>query len=196
MSGRNYWRAEELSLLRELRPFCTYAEIALLIGRPEQSVKNRSLKMGSCRARGACVPWTEQETAVMRQLSYDLPDKVIGQLIGRSESAVLTRRLRVGPVKPDRAPWPAEDLMRLRDLWPISTTPEVALAMGRSHSSVKTQARRLGLTKHPAYLVSIGRAYLLYPPELHEVVHLRNQLRKVLKDAKHSDRSRPPSCGG
>lgn len=53
-----------------------------------------------------------------------------------------------------RKPWKAVDDARLRRLWPKHPTHQVATLLGRTACTVDRRARKLKLTKDPAYLAS------------------------------------------
>jgi len=56
-----------------------------------------------------------------------------------------------------RGPWSRDEIKELRKLFPKMATAEVARAIGRPVEATKKKASRMGLTKSPKYLRSLGR---------------------------------------
>ncbi len=183
------WSQAEQNLLAELKAVATHKEIAQMLGRSVYAVSSATGRAGLSKPCGRKRPWTDAETELARSMEAELTHPEIAALLCRTWRSVAAR-LQASKLRDlKRRDWTAQENAVLRHSWPTRPAKEVAEMIGRSEAAVALHANVLGVKKDPGYLVSIGRTYWIYPPELREAMTLRKQLRKVLKDAKHQHRA-------
>lgn len=133
-------------------------------------------------------PWTVNHTALLLAVAASSTDSEVAELFGRSEWSVMTTRHKFGLFKPDPTEFAGyseyEDAM-LVDLYPHVSNSEVAQLLGRTRSSVRGRALKLGLTKTTERLIEAHSAHFLLPREVRELMALNNKLKKGLRDEEH-----------
>lgn len=89
-------------------------------------------------------PWTAAEESYLRQYHATMTTKALARAFGRSVSAIKTRAHLLG-LRSKHRPWTADELGRLRLLWPVYGRACAPQFPGRSPDSVAEVARRLRL---------------------------------------------------
>lgn len=150
-----------------------------LLGRPSGEVRRRAEELRR-EMRGG--PWSREEQRLLKKLygtrrDEDLEvclqrDRVEIKAVAKQLCLAKDKRLRAklhgspqpgggtaAGVRPSSMPrWTAEDVGRLRELYPHYDNLTVARALGRTVTSVANKACQLGIKKSSEVLANIGRA--------------------------------------
>lgn len=133
-------------------------------------------------------PWTVNHTALLLAVVASCTDSEAAELFGRSVRSVTATRYKFGLRKPypgDFAGYSEYEDAMLVDLYPHVSNSELAQLLGRSKSSVRGRAIKLGLAKTTERLIEAHSAHLLLPREVRELMVLNNKLKKRLRDEEH-----------
>lgn len=169
----------EQAELRAMVGIASIEEMALVLAR----ARNRVLDvLQSWRDRRRSGRWADWELRYLRDFASKRPDWALELVTGRSRGAIVKRcaeycigtdrslvpvelpelgtlpTLVLEPRASRRMPrWQAEDVERLRILYPIRPNLDLARIFGRSVKSIRAKAQDLGLKKAPERLEAMGR---------------------------------------
>jgi DNA-binding CsgD family transcriptional regulator len=107
--------------------------------------------------------WTAAEDALLRELYPDHNNKEIAKGLGVTYCAVEGRARNMGLhksrelFKNTNNKWTAEDIARLRELYPDHNNKEIAQMLGFTAFAVDSKAHNMGLYKSREHLKKIGR---------------------------------------
>lgn len=184
------WSVEELALLKDMRGRVLRQDIAFLLGRTKASVSCMLDFLGQqdpCRKLRS--RWTDDDQAFVVKNYRVLTNQQIADQLDRTLQAVrgCIRRLRVSGQAGPRRRWTEVEDTYFLLAWQTDSLSEIAAALGRTVRAVEGRAHaEHQITRSPRYYISIGRAHLLFPPELRELIALNAKLKKGIKDAQHS----------
>jgi DNA-binding Lrp family transcriptional regulator len=145
----------------------SFAQIAEAIGRTDESCRSRARRLG-WEPTYELTRWTDAEDEALAALvKARVGPKRIAAEVGRSLQAVYHRmdHLRLAGVLTEERthrPYTVEELDALRAHWQAGKRiREIAVALGRSESSVREQVKRIGLsgTRTPPLPVYNTRPY-------------------------------------
>jgi biotin operon repressor len=145
----------------------SFVQIAEAMGRTDESCRSRARRLG-WEPSYELTRWTDAEDAALAALvAAKVGPKRIAAEVGRSLQAVYHRtdHLRLAGVLTEERthrPYTVEELDALREHWLAGKRiREIAVALGRSESSVREQVKRIGLsgTRTPPLPVYNTRPY-------------------------------------
>jgi biotin operon repressor len=145
----------------------SFVQIAEAMGRTDESCRSRARRLG-WEPSYELTRWTDAEDAALAALvKAKVGPKRIAAEVGRSLQAVYHRmdHLRLAGVLTEERthrPYTVEELDALREHWQAGKRiREIAVALGRSESSVREQVKRIGLsgTRTPPLPVYNTRPY-------------------------------------
>ena len=154
-----------------------------MLGRPVGDVRRRADDLRRSLRRG---PWTREERRMLKKLYGTRADADLEVCLqrGRDEIARVAKELclakdkrfrassgdersRPGGKGPRMPRWSADEVRRLRQLYPHHDNLTVARELGRTVTSVANKAYQIGVKKSPELLADIGRSNIAfrYRPE-------------------------------
>lgn len=159
------WTHDDDQVLRAAYGVQAVANIALVLGRSVAAVTQRVERLRCARRGGA---WSRTELALLKQLYGSRSDEDLEVCLSRScediEQAARElclskdkRFLASGAMRSRMPRWSAEEVQRLRLLYPDRANLEIARELGRSVASVANKANQLRLKKSPTMLERMGR---------------------------------------
>lgn len=157
------WTPAEDRLLCEALGVHDLDTMALIVARAPEDVEERLRVLAGRRRSGT---WSGDELAVLKRLHGTRSTTILATALGRAPEDVesMASALCLGKDKaidshePQRMPrWTADEVARLRELYPTRDNLEIARLLGRSVLSVANKASQLGLGKAPAALRRMGR---------------------------------------
>ncbi|MEZ5966053.1 MAG: hypothetical protein R3F56_19615 [Planctomycetota bacterium] len=163
---RRPWLAEDDERLRVGYGVVADAELALALQRTLADLRERvRLLRRQCRPR----VWTSAERALLKRVYGTRSAAALEVRLGRPSKDIEAQAQRLCLRKDRRHAvrlrqstsvprWTAQDVARLRELYPTSDNLDVAQAIGRSVKSVANKANQLGLRKRKRWLRQAGRA--------------------------------------
>ena len=168
------WTSREDEQLRRAWGALEPGLLGPLLGRPSGEVRRRAEELRR-RLRGG--PWTREEQRSLKKLygtrrDEDLEvclqrDRAEIQLVAKQLCLAKDKRFRanaqgamlsVGSGSSSMPRWTADDVVRLRMLYPHHDNLTVARELGRTVTSVANKAYQLGIKKSSEVLADIGRA--------------------------------------
>ena len=177
---RGDWTASDEALLREAGGALDLRLLSVLLGRPAAEVRRRAIQL---RGRARQGPWQRDELVLLKDLYGTRRDADLEVCLSRSRAAIRSKAAELCLAKdkrfaageavrsrsegadaaaaPERARmprWRAEEVDRLRALYPLHDNLTVARELGRSVTSVANKAYQLGLGKSAELLSELGRS--------------------------------------
>jgi DNA-binding CsgD family transcriptional regulator len=161
------WTSREVQELRRYLGATTTQVIARILGRTEPEVQEQIIELGRMQKAGR---WTPEEIVEFKRLYGTRTDDDIALIFGRSIESVkrlgaryclakdkaFVRRL-TGSSATRMPRWNADEIEKLRELYPNQSNLEIAQRLGRSVKSIVSKAHNLGLKKDVDRLREMGR---------------------------------------
>ena len=170
------WDGEEDRQLRRAWGALEPRLLGPMIGRPTGEVRRRAEELRRGLRSG---PWTREEQRALKKLYGTRRDEdlEVCLLRARAEIRIVAEKLCLAKDKRFQARvqwapevgagasrrgsmprWNADEVQRLRELYPDLDNLSVARALGRTVTSVANKAHQLGIKKSAEMLADIGRA--------------------------------------
>jgi hypothetical protein len=171
------WTQEELRCLSEMIGCSDLKTMALVLGRPPQSVLAKLRSMSKVKQKGR---FSEDEILFLKTFGPSRPDWSLAIALGRDVSVLRRKakalglgkdkRLEEVPIpemepivrlapqpRPKMPRWSPEECQILRERYPKVSNLQIARALNRSVSSIVAKANELRLKKDPVRLEEMGR---------------------------------------
>lgn len=140
------WTVSDQDYLREHCNSMSDAEIAVALGRSENSVKNKKSILGLTQKQRA---WSDEDKDFILKNKDTMSDAEIAEQLGRHvESVGKMRRLLSGR---KHKPWTEEEENYLSENWGHMSVPNLCKNLDRSKNAIMVRVQRLGL---PPFLES------------------------------------------
>ena len=104
--SKRRWTDKEIQYLIDYYGILPPKEIARLLGRSYNAVRNKAVELGLTKS----LDWTDKEVALLKALYGRMPASEIAKLLGRSEDSVYHKAMRLG-LKAYRLPPYIKDLV-------------------------------------------------------------------------------------
>ena len=86
------WTDEEIAFMKDYYGILPPKEIARLLGRSYNAVRNKAVELGLTKN----CDWTDKEISLLKALYGRMPASEIAKLLGRSEDAVYHKAMKLG----------------------------------------------------------------------------------------------------
>ena len=90
--SRKRWTDEEIAFMKDYYGVLPPKEIARLLGRSYNAVRNKAVELGLTKS----LDWTDKEIALLKALYGRMPASEIAKLLGRSKGAVYHKAMKLG----------------------------------------------------------------------------------------------------
>jgi hypothetical protein len=161
------WTARDLEDLKKYFGGTTTEVIARILGRSADEVQEQVIELRRIQSTGR---WTQDEVAEFKRLYGTRTDDDLAIIFGRTLEAVkrlgaryclakdkaFVRKL-TGSAATRMPRWAAEELDKLKELYPVMSNLDIAQKLNRSVKSVVSKAHNLGLKKEVDRLRQMGR---------------------------------------
>lgn len=161
------WTAREVQDLKKYLGGTTPEVIARILGRTVDEVQTEVMELRRIQSAGR---WTQDEVVEFKRLYGTRTDEDLAIIFGRTIEAVKRLGARYCLAKDKafvrkltgssatRMPrWAAEEIDKLRQIYPVTSNLDIAQKLNRSVKSVVSKAHNLGLKKEVERLRQMGR---------------------------------------
>jgi hypothetical protein len=138
------WTEKEDDYLRENYHNLPYKEIALKLGRDDNTVRARAYYIGLTRFPN----WTEQEKDMLKRLYVEMETTELSRMLNRPRSSVIVIANRMGLNKGYRRKWTKEEDQILVDNPHLSSVELMELLPGRRPSVIQSRCYSIGIRKN------------------------------------------------
>lgn len=152
------WSPAEDAIMRSRYGQANAFELADVIGRSPEAVRQRAVVLRLSRPAAARICWTAEATARLRAGYQRVDTRDLACELGTTVGAVTKQAQALGLARPTpHRPWtPATDAL-LRELYGLTSTEALAGRLGYSRSAVYNRLKALGITRTSAQAVRYAR---------------------------------------
>lgn len=143
------WSDEEIALLREQFGEKDELFLARELGRSIEALRAKAWAVFDEPPRDG--PWTEEEVRSLKRLLGAIEIPLVARMIGRSVEAI-ERKLVELAVSLSAKPLSADETVRFKRVFGTRTDEDLSIIFGRTVETVRSEARRLCLSKDKAFL--------------------------------------------
>lgn len=161
------WTAREVQDLKKYLGGTTPEVIARILGRTVDEIQLQIIELKRLQQTGR---WTQDEVAEFKRLYGTRTDDDLAIIFGRTLESVkrlgaryclakdkaFVRRM-TGSAATRMPRWHPDEIVQLREIYPISSNLDIAQKLNRSVKSVVSKAHNLGLKKEADRLREMGR---------------------------------------
>jgi len=90
--SKKRWTDKEIAFMRDHYGVLSAKEIARLLGRSYNAVRNKAVELGLTKS----LDWTDKEISLLKALYGRMPASEIAKLLSRSEGAVYHKAMKLG----------------------------------------------------------------------------------------------------
>jgi hypothetical protein len=161
------WSDEEIEELKKYLGATTLDVVSQILGRTEADIERQIAELRSLQTAGR---WTQDEIADFKRLYGTRTDEDLALIFGRTIESVKRlgaryclakdkafERRMTGSAATRMPRWTAEEVQRLKEMYPSESNLRIAQILNRSVKSVVSKAHNMGLKKDPTRLREMGR---------------------------------------